>query len=56
MKKQNVIDLAAYREALLRESGATMTHAEPVSNSISEELKSAIQTLIERLRSQDHRK
>lgn len=56
MKKQNVIDLAAYRETLHPEPDVDITHSEPTTDTISEELKSAIQTLIERLRSQNQRR
>ncbi len=48
MKKENVIDLTAYREELARKS----TESAPVVE-ISEELKSAIEELIDRLRTHD---
>lgn len=53
MKKQNVIDLTAYREELQRQSP---THsAAPASNGleISDELKIAIKDLIVKLRAND---
>lgn len=46
MKKENVIDLAAYRDAQQRQSSDV-----PASQPMSDELKSAIEELIDRMRS-----
>ena len=52
MKKQNVIDLSAYRDELLRKA-TDNTAASTPPLTISEELKAAIETLIDRLRAKD---
>lgn len=46
MKKENVIDLTAYREERQRQSSD-----QPLSHTISDELKTAIEELIDRMRS-----
>lgn len=48
MKKENVIDLAAYRDGLTRKT----EEAAPAAHDISDELKTAIEILIDRLRTQ----
>jgi hypothetical protein len=49
MKKQNVIDLANYRDEQQRNTPDTSAPTSPAA--ISDELKSAIESLIDRLRS-----
>lgn len=51
MKKENVVDLAAYREELQRQAEENTPPSAPVA--ISEELKSAIETLIDKMRALD---
>lgn len=54
MKKQNVIDLAAYREKRQRLAAEALAKAGPSPVlAISDELKSAIETLIVKLRATD---
>jgi hypothetical protein len=51
MKKQNIIDLASYREELLGKTEEVIGQPSNTQPSpISDELKSAIETLIDRLR------
>lgn len=51
MKKQNIIDLASYREELLSKTEEVIGQPSSTNSAtISDELKSAIETLIERLR------
>lgn len=52
MKKHNVIDLAAYREEHQRNKKTYGKQSESPGIPISPELKAAIETLIDRLRSQ----
>lgn len=52
MKKGNVIDLMAYREKLEKVAAGT-AESKPKGLVISDELKSAIETLIVKLRAQD---
>ena len=51
MKKQNVIDLAAYREEHQHKTPDDATPSSPAV--ISDELKTAIEILIDRLRAED---
>lgn len=54
MKKGNVIDLMAYREKLNRDKANNDSNKpKPTGLVISDELKSAIETLIVKLRAKD---
>lgn len=50
MKKQNIIDLAAYRDEIGEKTSEAMEVISP--SRMSEELKTAIETLIDVLRTQ----